>query len=266
MRVYLFALSLCLVAASSGCKSNSGNSQQSNAPAQSQQQAATGSTADAGAPAAQQNASPSTLAPGSTVAPGQTAATTTAGATSSVASNTDACALLTSDEIKSVQGEAITESKASASSDAGFSITQCFYRTPTFTKSVSLGVTRTGAGGQSIREFWHERFERASEEAERERERERGSKSEREREREREREKKGAAERKGGEEEEEEGAPPTPVKGVGDEAYWASSRVNGTMYVLKKDAIIRISIGGADDDATRLRKTKALAAKALARL
>jgi hypothetical protein len=257
MRVYLFALSMCLLVAASGCKSNSANSQQAATPGQSSQQqqgatvTTTGATVETGTAAAPQNASPQTPGNPATV-PGQTATTVAA---LSVASASDACALLTSDEIKSVQGEAIKESKASSSSDARFVNTQCFYTTPTFTKSISLGVMRKGAGGQSVREFWRERFENASEKGERE--------SERERERERER-RKGGAERKG--EEEEEGVPPRRVPGVGDEAYWVSSPVNGTMYVLKKDAIIRISIGGQDDDATRLKKSKTLAGKALSRL
>jgi hypothetical protein len=53
---------------------------------------------------------------------------------------------------------------------------------------------------------------------------------------------------------------------LGDEAYWASSRVNGTLYARKGDSFVRVSIGGSDDDATRQRKAKALAGRALARL
>ncbi|HVG28218.1 MAG TPA: hypothetical protein VM864_00720 [Pyrinomonadaceae bacterium] len=175
----------------------------------------------------------------------------------------DACALLTSDDVKDVQGEPVKDSKASRRTDGSLSVSQCFFSTTTFNKSVSLEVTRGGAG-TSARKFWDARFERAREEGgkgERERERERARERERERER-GEREKKG--ERKG--EEEEEESLPTPVKGIGDEAYWAASHVNGILYVLKGDAFIRVSIGGADDNATRLKKSKALAQKAISRL
>jgi hypothetical protein len=163
----------------------------------------------------------------------------------------DACALLTSDDVKAVQGEPVKDSKASQRSDGALTVSQCFFSTPTFNKSVSLEATRGGAG-QRARKFWDARFERAREE---------GGKGEREREREKKGEKKD--ERKG---EEEEESLPTPVKGIGDEAYWASSHVNGILYVLKGDAFIRVSIGGADDNATRLKKSKALAQKAISRL
>jgi hypothetical protein len=183
---------------------------------------------------------------------GQTAGAAAQGAAAGGA-KAEACALLTSDDVKAVQGEPVKDSKASSRSDGSLAVSQCFFSTQTFNKSVSLEVTRGGAG-TSARKFWDARFERAREE---------GGKGERERERERkEREKKG--ERKGGEEEEE--SLPTPVGGIGDEAYWASSHVNGILYVLKGDAFIRISIGGADTNDARLKKSKALAQKAISRL
>jgi hypothetical protein len=200
------------------------------------------------ASAGQPSASALPASPASSVSPaGQTTGATAQG--SAGGAKADACALLTSDDVKAVQGEPVRDSKASRRSDGALSVSQCFFSTATFNKSVSLEVTRGGAG-TSARKFWDARFERAREE---------GGKGERER---REREKKD--ERKGGEEEEE--SLPTPVKGIGDEAYWASSHVNGILYVLKGDAFIRVSIGGADDNATRLKKSKALAQKAISRL
>jgi hypothetical protein len=215
--------------------------------------AASASSASAGQPSATaQSASPSSSVSPAVVAGQTTGASTAQG--SAGGARADACALLTSDDVKAVQGEAVRDSKASRRNDGALSVSQCFFSTATFNKSVSLEVTRGGAG-QSARKFWDARFERAREE---------GGKGERERERERERrerEKKG--EKK---DEEEEESLPTPVKGIGDEAYWASSHVNGILYVLKGDAFIRVSIGGADDNATRLKKSKALAQKAITRL
>jgi hypothetical protein len=66
--------------------------------------------------------------------------------------------------------------------------------------------------------------------------------------------------------EEEKSTPPRKVEGLGDEAYWASNRVGGVLYVLKKNIFIRISVGGPDNDETKLSKSKALAQKALDRL
>ena len=67
---------------------------------------------------------------------------------------------------------------------------------------------------------------------------------------------------------EEEHAPPKKISGVGDEAFWFGSRVGGALYVLKgeKDLFIRISVGGADNEETKINKSKALAQKALKRL
>lgn len=41
--------------------------------------------------------------------------------------------------------------------------------------------------------------------------------------------------------------------------------IAGALYVLKEDAILRISVGGASDIKTKLEKSKTLAQKALAR-
>ena len=66
--------------------------------------------------------------------------------------------------------------------------------------------------------------------------------------------------------EEEKSIPPKKIDGVGDEAFWIGNRVGGALYVLKKDAFIRISIGGPDNEESKIKKLKALAEKALPRL
>jgi hypothetical protein len=208
----------------------------------------------------QTNATNQSSAPGAASNSSGTSSNAGAPSSSSSAKKVDACALLTSDDIKSVQGEEVRETKPSQTGEGALAASQCFFATATFNKSVSLQVTR-GADAQSVRRYWDTLFARAKEE---------GGKSEKEREREkREREKKKedqkGAQPKGGEEE-EESAPPTPVKGVGDEAFWATSNVNGILYALKGDAFVRVSIGGSDKPDVRLRKSKALAQKALARL
>jgi hypothetical protein len=207
----------------------------------------------------QTNATNQSSAPGAASNSSGATSSTNSPSSSASAKKIDACTLLTSDDIKSVQGEEVSETKPSQSAEGALSASQCFFATATFNKSVSLQVTR-GADAPSVRRYWDTLFARAKEE---------GGKSEKEREREkREREKKkegqNGAQPKG--EEEEESAPPVPVKGVGDEAFWASSNVNGILYALKGDAFVRVSIGGSDKPDVRLRKSKALAQKALARL
>ncbi len=203
---------------------------------------------------AQPAASPQASAPAqSAAAPGQTPA---------AAAPRDACALLTSDDIREVQGEAIKDAKSTQRADSSFAVAQCFYTTPTFTKSVSLELTQGAGGKTSPRDFWRENFARAGREGEHE---------ERDRDRDRDKDKgkgkdKDKERGRRGEEEEEGGAPPTRIAGIGDDAYWVNSRVSGALYVLKGDKFIRISLGGADNDAMRQKKARALAQKALARL
>jgi len=160
-------------------------------------------------------------------------------------------------------------------------MSQCFYTSKTSVKSVVLEVTRRDPGSRSTpsdagvatdgsghesksaatagpREQWFRLFHREGkreENAEEEREREREGKSER-----------GIGSEAGREEEEERLSVPKPVKGVGQEAFWVGNGVIGGLYVLKGDAYIRISIGGAETEAARIEKTKTLARSALKRL
>lgn len=171
----------------------------------------------------------------------------------------DACAMLNSKEIETVQGEAVRETKLSGQAGGGMQISQCFFTLPTFSNSISLLVAQKGDGADAKdpKEFWRETFQKgAAEEKEREREREREKKD-------RDKDKKA---RGRSEEEEEEGTPPQKVSGVGDDAYWTGSRVGGALYVLKGNAYLRISIGGSGDQTSRINKTKTLAQKAISRL
>jgi hypothetical protein len=59
---------------------------------------------------------------------------------------------------------------------------------------------------------------------------------------------------------------PLKVEGVGDEAYWTGTRVGGALYVLKGNSYIRISVGGAGDQAAKIEKSKKLAESVLKRL
>ncbi|MDT7541701.1 MAG: hypothetical protein QOE33_1605 [Acidobacteriota bacterium] len=237
----------------SGCANKAADANNANAAMSPAASGASQTIAQGQSPPSGQTNVPS--AASNTAVTGQSAGASTSNATSATGAqkNVDACALLTSDDIKAVQGEPVKEAKPSRRDDPSLQVSQCFFTTATFNKSVSLELTAS-ADGKSARRLWDERFGHAREE---------GGKSEREREK-RERDKR-KTEQHGGEEE-EEGPPPTPIKGLGDEAYWASSRVNGTLYARKGDSFVRVSIGGADDDVARQRKAKALAQRALARL
>ncbi len=155
----------------------------------------------------------------------------------------DACSLVTSAEIESVQGEAVTGTTPSSGVLSGFPSTQCVFITVTPVNSVSLVITQTGAkADRSVRDFWKETFHR-------------GEAPEKE-----------AGEKKGGEEEEEKKSPPQKVDDLADEAFWMGTQISTALYVLRGDSYIRISVGGAGDHAAKLEKSRKLAEFALKRL
>jgi hypothetical protein len=174
--------------------------------------------------------------------PPATPAETITSSSSSTAPDQFACGLLTKEETEAVQGEPFKSTKASQGPGPGLKVSQCYFELPTPVNSIVLTVTRKadGATARDPRESWHELFY---------------GEHPRERESEREKEK---------EERGEKG--PQKVEGIGDEAFWSGSRVGGALYVLKGESYIRISVGGAGDQAQKLEKSKTLAAFVLKRL
>jgi len=137
--------------------------------------------------------------------------------------------LLSSAEISAVQGERPVRTKPSASDAPGLAVERCFFELPTFPRSISLEVTR----GPRVRALWKDSFHE-------------GGKRERE--------------------EEKEKSPPQPVRGLGEEAFWVGDPRLGGLYVLRKNAMLRLAVGGPEGLADKLRKLKPLARKALSRL
>jgi hypothetical protein len=170
---------------------------------------------------------------------------TTAASSAQLKPRLDACAMLTSQEIQSIQGEGLKESKLSESSANGLHVSQCFFALPTFTNSISLAITQraAGPGARDPREFWKDTFHSGKE-----------PKNDGDRKKDREKE------------EGEKSKPPQQISGIGDEAFWTASRTAGVLYVLKGSSYLRISIGGRGDQQTELSKSKALAQKVIARL
>ena len=155
----------------------------------------------------------------------------------------DVCGLLSKEDIQTVLQVSISETKAVGGADGPILISQCFYMTAPATPIVTLAVTSNKPGysaEKSIREHWKEMF---SPDAEREKE-ERVEKS-----LERESEKK-----------EHPKFPPRQVEGLGQQAYWAQ----GTLFILNDDSVIRLSLGGTDDEEARLAKAKTLGQKGTA--
>jgi hypothetical protein len=167
----------------------------------------------------------------------------------------DVCALISKQEIETIQGAHIKETKSSVRSDAGFRVSQCLYTAEDFSKSVSLAVTQrdpASSGKLSVNDFWSETFGRFTDE---------GKKSNSDKE-----ERKRLPEQARREGEERTFIPPKKIDGLGDDAFWSPNPVGGAIYVLKKDVFIRLSIGGHDNEESKLDKSKALAQKAIDRL
>ena len=79
----------------------------------------------------------------------------------------DACSLLTHREIEEVQGDRVASEKGSEPQRESFTVSQCFYSLATFSKSISLEVTRRGPGKtESPRAHWKQMFFRAMEKLE----------------------------------------------------------------------------------------------------
>jgi hypothetical protein len=180
------------------------------------------------------------------------------------------CNLLTSDDLKDVQGEAYKDSKRSDQLDGEFIVAQCYHALPTTVNSVVVNVTtaKDEAGAPSPKGFWEQTFggdEEKEREGKGEREREK-EKPQREREKERDKEKAQQPREREEEGEAKEASPPQRVKDLGDEAFWVGSPIGGALYVIKNDLIFRVSIGGAGDQKAKLNKSRALAQKILKKL
>src|SRR5437667_4328288 len=177
-----------------------------------------------------------------------------------VKSKIDSCKLLTSDELKQVQGEPWKEALRSDRDHEGLIVSQCYYSLPSAANSVVLNVTTAaeGAGARDPRALWKETFSPAEEE-EREGDQDRDRKRDRDK-----KDSKPVSSRM--EAEEKDSAPPQKVTGIGEDAYWLASPIGGALYVLQKDLFFRISVGGAGNANAKLNKSKTLARKALGRL
>ncbi len=158
----------------------------------------------------------------------------------------DPCALLTSAEIRAVQGETVSATRRDDHNAGDLRLLQCFYTTPTFAKSVSLTIAVADPPRSSApRRYWEEHFHGAEHKEAR---------------------RSPATAETEDNNEDADRRPPVKVMGIGEEAFWTGTRVSGALYVLSKDRFLRISVGGADDEQVKLGKSKQLLERVLLRL
>lgn len=157
------------------------------------------------------------------------APTAVAAIAASPAAPIDTCALLTSEEIAAVQGEAVVGTKPSQNAGQGLGMYDCFFTLPTFTNSISLSVTQSGPGpdARDARQSWRDALSGANAKASK------------------------------------DSGPALIVEGVGEEAFWTGNERMGALYVLKGSRYLRISVGGPGDQASKIQKCRTLAEAAL---
>ena len=150
----------------------------------------------------------------------------------------DPCRLLSDVEVRAVQGHAPAQKIPSEQPAGSFRFTQCLYRTPEFSSSVSvaLGVPLTTDSKRSgPRQYWERQFNREERE-------ERGESGE------------------------EKDRPPKRLAGLGEEAFWVGDPVTGALYVLRGEVFLRVSVGGPPDQSEKIKRARTLAIYALKRL
>jgi len=142
----------------------------------------------------------------------------------------DACALVEASEVEAAQGGRVASARPAQVVRGALAVAQCHYAVTAPDKpGQNLGVlveVRTGEPA-AVAEEWAKL----------------GAKKENKR-----------SER------------PRPVEGVGRGAYWVGSDRLGALYVLGRDRMVYVSLGGPGEVGEKIEKSKRLAQKALARL
>ena len=177
--------------------------------------------------------------------------TAIANQTPATAESFDACALIADDEIVSVQKDQIRRKTNSSKISGALLISQCFYEMNDYPKSISFQITQPSANASpkaDIEEIWEKQYKREPE-----------ADNDREEEPEAEKNKKDSGKK-------ETKSSRFVVPNVGDEALHVGNRISESLYVLKGHNILRIGIGGTDNEKIRFDKLKKIAGFALERL
>lgn len=147
----------------------------------------------------------------------------------------DACALLTSDEIASVQGAPLKNSEQLHLSEGGLFISQCYFAVDGDGKSVSLRIVRKdpGAPGRDPRQAWSESF---------------------------------APDKLAALEKSRRDQMAEKITGLGEEAFYRDAKRGGALYVLKGDAYFRVTIETAEAKPEKVQRLRKLARFILKRL
>lgn len=154
----------------------------------------------------------------------------------------DACALIEKSEIASVQGAPVQSTVPGSRVSGALATSQCYYTVTSAdgskNLSVHLEVTQPDPKASSpdaVKEYWKATF------------RQEKSKDEKD-------------------EEKKEGGAPKRIAGLGDEAFWTGNIRAATVYAIKNNKLVRVSVGGPDEVKVKIEKSKQLIAMVLKRL
>jgi hypothetical protein len=199
------------------------------------------------------------VSPSSTPSAEQTAASPAPSATASATANPlsavpsnnpssapdqqNACALIEKSEIAALQGAEVQSTIPTSQKKDKLAISQCYFSVTSADGSKNLSVhlqvlKSDPKDPDAAKEYWERTFDDNGERKEKGKERE----------------------------EEREGGKPESIRGIGAEAFWIANPKFGVLYAFQKGTIARISIGGPDNEKTRLEKSKTLMAKVLKRI
>lgn len=148
----------------------------------------------------------------------------------------EACELLSSEEIESVLGEAVKETKKLEETEKGLVTSVCQFSLPTLANSILLRLVQRAPGpeGRDPRQVWNEAFAPEN-----------------------------LVTKQTGR---EEVKPPDKIPGVGEEAFWRGNAKGGALYVLKGNSYIFLHLFDSRDRENAIKKCSALAELALKRL
>jgi hypothetical protein len=153
----------------------------------------------------------------------------------------DACALIEKSEIASVQGAPVQSTLPSSSASGALAMWQCYYTVVSADGSKNLSVhleviqpDPKASSPNAVRDYWQRTFHQESKDE--------------------------------NDEEKKEGGKPKPVPGLGEEAFWTGNDRVGAVYAIKKDKLVRVSVGGSDAAKIKIEKSTQLVAKVLKRL
>ena len=136
------------------------------------------------------------------------------------------CTLLTVSDVEQAQGNVYLQATKSEKTSDGVTVSQCYFRLAEESRSVTLELTRA-ASPHATHKLWEKQFESKEKESE---------------------------------------THGVDVKGIGEDAIWTGNRVSGALYVLTKDTILRISLGGIGTQELKVERAKMLARRVLPKL